>query len=294
MSTDEKRCTGPCGQMKPLVAFHKKKSGSRGRKAWCRDCVSQHEKERREKIRVPPKNLAINMVEKRCSGPCGQVKRLEDFYEDKRHTNGRRSYCKDCVCERQKVYRGNNREEREAYNKAYHKNNKEAVIATQKVWRENNKEEIAANRRVYQRKHKEKLTAYQKVYREQHRERLALAAVERAKRRRKIDPIYKIRLNLRNRLQKLLKGKPRHVSSMNLAGCTREELMLHLQKQFKLGMSWNNYGPVWHVDHLKPCVKFDLTDPEQQKACFHYTNLQPLFGPENIKKGARYEVEEEK
>ena len=121
MSTDEKRCTGPCGQMKPLVAFHKKKSGCRGRKAWCRECVSQHEKERREKIRVPPKNLAINMVEKRCSGPCGQVKPLEDFYEDRRHTNGRRSYCKDCVCERQKVYRGNNRAEREAYNKAYHK-----------------------------------------------------------------------------------------------------------------------------------------------------------------------------
>jgi hypothetical protein len=57
--------------------------------------------------------------------------------------------------------------------------------------------------------------------------------------------------------------------------------------RFRPGMTWENYGPVWHVDHIKPCAKFDLTDPDQQRACFHFSNLQPLFADENLRKGGR-------
>ena len=52
-------------------------------------------------------------------------------------------------------------------------------------------------------------------------------------------------------------------------------------------MSWNNYGE-WHVDHIKPCAKFDLSEEEQQKKCFNYKNLQPLWGEDNLKKGDKY------
>ena len=51
-------------------------------------------------------------------------------------------------------------------------------------------------------------------------------------------------------------------------------------------MNWENYG-VWHIDHIIPCARFDLSDPGQQKICFHYTNLQPMWGEDNLKKGAR-------
>jgi hypothetical protein len=66
------------------------------------------------------------------------------------------------------------------------------------------------------------------------------------------------------------------------------ELRAHLEHQFKDGMTWDNHGE-WHIDHIKPCVQFDLTDPEQQKECFHYTNMQPLWAFENQSKGASYE-----
>jgi len=55
-------------------------------------------------------------------------------------------------------------------------------------------------------------------------------------------------------------------------------------------MSWDNYGSYWHIDHIRPCASFDLTDPEQQKDCFDFTNLQPLEAKENIRKGAKYQI----
>jgi len=53
-------------------------------------------------------------------------------------------------------------------------------------------------------------------------------------------------------------------------------------------MSWNNYTYIgWHVDHIKPCCQFDLSKPEEQAKCFHYTNLQPLWAEENLTKGKK-------
>lgn len=53
-------------------------------------------------------------------------------------------------------------------------------------------------------------------------------------------------------------------------------------------MDWENYGKVWQVDHVRPCASFDLTNPEQQRSCFHWTNLQPLFVHENLIKGSSW------
>ena len=73
---------------------------------------------------------------------------------------------------------------------------------------------------------------------------------------------------------------------MKLCGCSLEKLKQHLESQFTEGMTWDNKGD-WHVDHIKPCASFDLTNPEEQKKCFHYTNLQPLWALDNMKKGAK-------
>jgi hypothetical protein len=103
--------------------------------------------------------------------------------------------------------------------------------------------------------------------------------------RLKNDPEFKLLTMLRKRVRNVIKGK-KHYKSIDLLGCTVLNAREHLEKQFKEGMTWENHGKYgWHIDHIIPCSSFDLTDPEQQKKCFHYTNLQPLWWKENISKG---------
>jgi hypothetical protein len=106
--------------------------------------------------------------------------------------------------------------------------------------------------------------------------------------RRLAEPSFRMSLVLRNRLWSAIRGGRgrKHSSASVLVGCTWNHLRTHLESQFAPGMTWENYGQ-WHIDHIRPCASFDLTDPEQQKECFHYTNLQPLWALENMKKGAR-------
>jgi hypothetical protein len=95
----------------------------------------------------------------------------------------------------------------------------------------------------------------------------------------------KITSNLRRRLREFTKRK---WSDIDLYGCSPKELRQHLESQFTDGMDWGNYGVRgWHIDHVKPCASYDLTDDNQIRECFHYTNLQPLWAEDNIRKRDR-------
>lgn len=112
--------------------------------------------------------------------------------------------------------------------------------------------------------------------------------------RRANDPQFKIADILRSRLRSAMKaqGARKDASTIELTSCTPQKLIAHLESQFTEGMTWENQGE-WHIDHIRPCASFDLTDPEQQRQCFHWTNLQPLWGADNIAKGARLDWEPE-
>ena len=92
--------------------------------------------------------------------------------------------------------------------------------------------------------------------------------------------------NLRTRIYLALKGKRKLNRTQKLIGCSLPELRQRLESQFQRGMSWKNYGQ-WHVDHKNPCAIFDLSTAAGQEACFHFSNLQPMWASENIRKGAR-------
>ena len=128
-------------------------------------------------------------------------------------------------------------------------------------------------------------------YREKNREAVNRRGVARTLARRKSDPVCRMLHRLRNRLFIAVKqcaGLKSSSQQKDLFGCSSAELRAHIEKQFSHGMTWKNYGE-WHVDHKRPCASFNLTDRVQQHACFHFSNLQPLWGPENLSKGDQWD-----
>lgn len=111
--------------------------------------------------------------------------------------------------------------------------------------------------------------------------------------RRATDPAFKLCGTLRSRLGNAINSKNaiKSNTTMELIGCKLSFLLGYLEAKFTEGMSWENHG-TWHIDHIRPCCSFDLTIEEEQKKCFHYTNLQPLWAQENLSKGGAYTEEE--
>ena len=108
--------------------------------------------------------------------------------------------------------------------------------------------------------------------------------------RKQRDSAFRLLHTLRNRLRHALAGHtPRAASTLSMLGCSIEYAREWLEAQFEPGMNWDNYGK-WHVDHVRPCASFDLTDLKQQRECFHYTNLQPLWAAENLAKSDKWEA----
>jgi hypothetical protein len=110
-------------------------------------------------------------------------------------------------------------------------------------------------------------------------------------RNRKKDPKWRAFLTCRRRMWILFKsaGIKKNTRSVALLGIDRAGFFAHIESLWLPGMTWENRGRWgWHIDHIKPCSLFDMTDPEQAKACWHYTNLQPLWWRDNLSKGDRY------
>lgn len=102
-------------------------------------------------------------------------------------------------------------------------------------------------------------------------------------------PQFKIRKNqskrIRDCLRDHLKLKKKHHYTMKLIGCSPDQLITYLENKLQKGMTWENYGTYWHIDHIKPLAKFDLSKDEEIEKCFHFSNLQPLTAKENLEKG---------
>lgn len=138
-------------------------------------------------------------------------------------------------------------------------------------------------------KNRDRILAQQTAYRQAHRDEIVKKIVASQRERRARDPMYKFHMALRRRTLYAFHnvGLQKSERTMELVGCTTEQLREHLVSLFKPGMTLENHGSYWHIDHIRPVASFDLSDPEQVKQCFHYTNLQPLTATENLKKGAR-------
>jgi hypothetical protein len=125
-------------------------------------------------------------------------------------------------------------------------------------------------------------------WRKNNRKQMTEKHKEYEKNRKKIDPKFKLIKTLRSRLKSALKRKniEKGFSTMELTGCELPFLKGYLEAKFTEGMTWENHGD-WHLDHIIPCCSFNLENEEEQKKCFHYTNLQPLWAKDNLSKGGK-------
>jgi hypothetical protein len=171
-----------------------------------------------------------------------------------KHQEQRRQDCRD--------WRNNHKSDTAAYNRKWHEQNRDHHLLLNVNWQRNNRDRVTAR----------------------HNERYCQ------------DPQFRMQVLLRGRLRQALQRKRllgyKSKSAARLTGCSMEFLIEHLEAHFQEGMTWKNFG-AWHIDHIRPVDSFDLTDAKQQVACFHYSNLQPLWAIDNLRKGNRTPTEKD-
>jgi hypothetical protein len=186
---------------------------------------------------------------------CNVEKPLTDFYFVKQEQRYEVK-CKECKKERWKNLTDEQREKKRLQNLKYYYNNKEKVRAKVKIYSQS---------KTGIEKRKKRINTYYVT-----------------------NPNFKLRKLLSYRIWVVLKGVKKADTTKNLTGCSMQQLKKHLESQFKKEMNWENHGKIWEIDHILPCNSFDLTDEEQQKKCFHYSNLQPLFKTTEIAESFGY------
>jgi len=188
------------------------------------------------------------------------------------------------------------------YDKKYYIKNKEKILLRCKKNYIKNKERILKKSREYYQKNKKIINKrkrnYQRLYCSRNKEKiLKWAKKARMKRRDKFnkyirdrlktDINFKLRKTIRARIRLALKNDKKRSKTLKLLGVNNIiTAKKHLEKLFKPRMTWKNHGK-WHIDHIIPCSSFDLTKASEQRECFHYTNLQPLWASENLAKGSK-------
>lgn len=196
-----------------------------------------------------------------------------------------------------------NRERIKAEAAAYYHANKEAVAEQREKFHKLNPEARRKQRRDYYHKASAHLIANEVIrqrkerqadpegvrlwYREYRKNNPEKMRELSRRAREKFSEIDLLKVRLRARVYQAVK-KARTTKSgktFDLIGCTAEFARGYIEAQFKPGMTWANHGMHgWHIDHKIPCAHFDLTDPTQQRACFHFSNLQPLWALDNLLK----------
>ena len=236
-----------CGRNCPLDDFYPSSANLDGRISYCRECS-------RKKANARAKNryFAPKMKGRKICRICKEELPIFEFGIAHHLVDGHNSECKVCANKRAKVKRSKNKDSiRRAIGK-WKSKNKKRILLYQRKWASDNREHLR----------------------------------DWVKRHYASDENYRISCVLRARIHSALKGRAKWARTMELLGCSIESLKKYLGSKFRGGMSWDNYGE-WHIDHIRPCVAFDLSKLEEQRKCFHYTNLQPLWAQENLMKSAK-------
>ena len=210
---------------------------------------------------------------KKCS-KCEISKAKTKFYRDSRYKDGHQSYCIPCLDKYRKEWLVNNKEKRHKYIVEYRSKNRERING---LARKRNQTDPTKSR-SYRKKH---ILRHGDVYRKMRAEYM--------RNKRRDDLNFNIAFKLRVRMRAALKDNPKKSGMLGLLGCSLAEFREHIESRFTEGMTWQKFfrGEI-HLDHIRPCSSFNLSDQEQQYQCFNYKNIQPLWAKDNLVKNNKY------
>jgi len=201
-------------------------------------------------------------METKVCNKCSIKKDICEFAKDKNRYDGLQPLCKIC-----------NKE----YKSQYYLDNKEKILNKSKIFYKKNKDFIKKRVKVWGKNNEDKTKNYKKKYVEKHRDTIN----ERMSERKKNEPILKLKMLYRSKINKILGSK--RDKTFDLIGCSPLQLKEHLEKKFTVGMSWENHGLFgWHIDHKIPISS--AKNVEELKTLCHFTNLQPLWAEDNLRK----------
>jgi hypothetical protein len=199
---------------------------------------------------------------------CKIEKDIGSFSKDKNKKDGHRYKCKQCQSVDAKFKRKNDPE--------FQKKEQEKSIKWRLKNPEKYKESKKQSDKLYNIVHKEEIRETKNKY---NKSDAGKKSTNKSRKKRRQNPVLKLKDYQRNRLYYALDGKSKSKRTMEIIGCPWEDLKSHLESQFQNGMTWENHGTIWHVDHIIP-LGLGKT-PEQIYELSHYTNLQPIFVEEH-------------
>lgn len=166
-----------------------------------------------------------------------------------------------------RAYRLKNKDKIRRYHQEYYAKNKDKIKEKVMKYRIANNETIADRKKKYRKENKEKRN-------------------QKLKHMYSSNMTYRLKVNLRNRLYDAVRNKIKKGSAVKHLGCSLDFFIEYIESQFTDGMSWDNRGE-WHLDHIVPLAKFNLEDIEEFLKAVHYTNIQPLWAKDNLRKGSK-------
>jgi len=274
---EKKRCSC-CKEVKDVSNFCRSKSRKDGYNVYCKECACIKSKIASEKTKRKEK-IYNESDTKKCS-KCGEIKSVKDFFKQKDKASGYMSQCKACHNE----YKENRDFDYKAYKAEYYLDNKEQILINCKEWREDNKEKKAETDRIYAATHKEQIKARKERTKDRRRE----MSTKWSRRKLKTDPLFKLACYTRSLIGASFRrnGFNKDSRTAEILGCSWEFFYEYIERKFKEhpGMGWHNRH-LWHLDHII-CVSSGDTEEEIIKLN-HYTNFQPLWAEDNLKKGSK-------
>jgi hypothetical protein len=231
------------------------------------------------------------MAHKICT-KCKQDKELSEFNKCSRVKDGCKAVCRECQKKESDIYHETHKEEAHQY----YLDNIEKITEQNKTWSMAHPDKVDKAKKDYVKNHPEERREQSKrsYHKNKHTRKIYIDKNRIESNRKKMEyrqthPQERISHNLRTRIGAVLSGRSKGGRLYLLVGCDMDFLKGYLESFWTEGMDWDNYGRgigKWSLDHTIPLETFDLTNEEEQKKAFYYTNMRPMWYPENASKGS--------